>query len=65
MLKCVASYLMHKCVTGCLAHTSSVHTPAKLNNNLVEAHCYGIGMAGQFLNKHVAVKQVESKTFRP
>ena len=31
--------------------------------NLVEAHCYGKGMAGQFLNKHVAVKQVEGKTF--
>ena len=33
-------------------------------NNLVEAHCYGKGMAGQFLSKHVAVKQIESKTFR-
>ena len=33
-------------------------------NNLVEAHCYGKGMAGQFfLSKHVAVKQVEGKTF--
>ena len=32
--------------------------------NLVEAHCYGKGMAGQFLSEHVAVKQVEGKTFR-
>ena len=31
-------------------------------SNLVEAHCYGTGMAGQFLSKPVAVKQVESKT---
>ena len=34
-------------------------------HNLVEAHCYGKDMAGQFLSKQVAVKQVESKTFRP
>ena len=34
-------------------------------NNLVEAHCYGVSMAGQFLSKHVAVKQVGSKTLRP
>ena len=34
-------------------------------NNFVEAHCYGVSMAGQFLSKHVAVKQVEGKTFRP
>ena len=34
------------------------------HNNLVEAHCYGKGMARQFLSEHVAVKQVEGKTFR-
>ena len=33
--------------------------------NLVEAHCYGKGMTGQFLSEHVAVKQIEGKTFRP
>ena len=33
--------------------------------NLVEAHCYGKGMTGQFLSGHVAVKQIEGKTFRP
>ena len=36
-----------------------------LPSNLVEAHCYGKGMTGQFLSGHVAVKQIESKTFRP
>ena len=34
-------------------------------DNLVEAHCYGKGMTGQFLSRHVAVKQIEGKTFRP
>ena len=34
-------------------------------NNLVEAHCYGKDMAGQFLSEHVAVKQFEGKTFQP
>ena len=33
-------------------------------DNLAEAHCYGIGMAGQFLSEHVAVKEIEGKTFR-
>ena len=33
--------------------------------NLVEAHCYSKGMAGQFLSEYVAVKQVEGMTFRP
>ena len=32
-----------------------------LLNNLVEAHCYVTGMAGQFFSTHVAVKQVEMK----
>ena len=32
---------------------------------LVEAYCYSIGMAGQFMSKHVAVKQVESKMSQP
>ena len=31
--------------------------------NLVEAHCFGKGMTGQFLSGHVAVKQIEGKTF--
>ena len=34
-------------------------------NNLVEAHYNGKGMTGQFLSRHVAVKQIEGKTFRP
>ena len=35
------------------------------SGKLVEAHCYGKGMAGQFLSEHIAVKQVEVKTFQP
>ena len=31
--------------------------------NLVEVHCYGKSVAGQFLSEHVAVKQVGGKTF--
>ena len=41
------------------------YTHEERDNNLVEAHCYGKGMVGQFLSEHVAVKQVEGKTFQP
>ena len=35
------------------------HNVSKTENNLVEAHCYGKDMTGQFLSGHVAVKQIE------
>ena len=36
------------------------------DNNLVEAHCYGIGRTGQLLSNHIAAgPRLKCKTFRP
>ena len=41
----------HECIIVSVVNTK--------HNSLVEAHCYGKGMTGQFLSRHVAVKQIE------
>ena len=59
----IHTYMWHANWWSRWLSTTSMHVFHKWNN-LVEAHCYGKGMAGQFfLSEHLAIKQGKVRHF--
>ena len=78
VLQC--DFVGYFCVSRCLVDVAIVKLEEEIPGNtpvvvqetegrlitISYGHCdHVIAMAGQFLSEHVAVKQVEGKTFRP